>query len=74
MQLPGAGRPYARYCSNGRDTVHVIVTEDHPRNFDNSIYHGFFRAGLIHRSDGSVAGKVVVVVVVVVLLSPPLSV
>ena len=58
VQLPGAGRPYARYCSNGVDAIHVVVTEDHPRNYDNSIYHGYFRDHRIHRSNGSVVGSV----------------
>lgn len=43
---------YAKYASNGRDTIHFIVTEDHPRNFDNSLYHGFIRGGKIFGSDG----------------------
>ena len=43
---------YAKYASNGRDTIHFIVTEDHPRNFDNSVYHGFIRGGQIFGSDG----------------------
>lgn len=46
--------PYAKYASNGRDTIHFVVTEDHPRNFDNSLYHGFIRGGNIHLSDGAV--------------------
>lgn len=49
-----AGRPYARYASNGRDTIHFITTEHHPRNYNNSIYHGFIRGGKIHQSDGAV--------------------
>ncbi|HVM62957.1 MAG TPA: BNR-4 repeat-containing protein [Verrucomicrobiae bacterium] len=44
--------PYAKYASNGRDTIHFIVTEDHPRNFDNSLYHGFIRGRKIFGSDG----------------------
>ena len=45
--------PYLKYAFDGRETIHFIVTEDHPRNFDNSIYHGFIRGGRIHLSDGS---------------------
>ncbi len=48
--------PYAKYASDGRDTIHFVATENHPRNYDNSLYHGFLRAGLLHRSDGSVVG------------------
>jgi hypothetical protein len=43
---------YAKYASNGRDTIHFVATEDHPRNFDNSLYHGFIRGGKIFGSDG----------------------
>ena len=38
-------RPYARYASNGTDTIHITYTEAHPRDFDNSIYHVYYRAG-----------------------------
>ena len=44
--------PYVKYVSNGRDTIHFVGTEDHPRNFTNSLFHGFIRGGLIHSSDG----------------------
>lgn len=53
----GSGRPYVRYASNGVDTIHFIMTEDHPHHFANSIYHGYVRAGKLHRSDGAVLGE-----------------
>ena len=46
-------RPYVRYAGNGRDTVHLLYTDGHPRNSVNSIYHVFYRAGKLHRSDGA---------------------
>lgn len=49
--------PYLKYASNGRDAIHFIATEDHPRNFDNSLYHGFLRGGQLHQSDGKLAGS-----------------
>lgn len=49
-------RPYLRYAGNGRDTIHFIATDDHPRAYDNSLYHGFYRAGKLHHSDGTVVG------------------
>jgi len=55
-KLGGGGRPYVRYAGNGHDTIHFFCTEDHPRNFANSLYHGFLRGGKIHRSDGTVVG------------------
>ena len=46
-------RPYVKYASNGRDTIHLFYTEGHPRNFDNSVYHIYYRNGWLHRSDGT---------------------
>ena len=46
-------RPYVKYTSDGAGTVHLAYTEGHPRNFDNSLYHAFYRNGTLHRSDGS---------------------
>lgn len=45
--------PYTKYISNNRDTIHFVATEDHPRNFDNNLYHAFIRGGKIYRSDGT---------------------
>ncbi len=54
----GSGqRPYPRYTGNGKDEIHFITTEHHPRNFANSIYHGFIRGGKARRSDGSVVDE-----------------
>ena len=52
--LTNDGRPYPRYTSNDVDTIHVATSEQHPRNYDNSIYHGFIRAGRLHQTDGNV--------------------
>ncbi len=48
--------PYTKYASDGDKTIHFVATEDHPRNFDNSLYHGFIRDGQVYRSDGSLLG------------------
>lgn len=48
--------PYVKYASNGRDTIHFVATEDHPRNYDNSLYHGFLRGGRVHDSAGAELG------------------
>jgi len=47
-------RPYVKYASNGRDTVHIAYTEGHPRDFDNSVYHISYRAGSLRSSRGAV--------------------
>ncbi len=49
--------PYVKYASNGKDTIHFVATEDHPRNFDNSLYHGYLRDGRLFRSDGAEVGR-----------------
>ncbi len=50
-------RPYLRYASNNEDTIHFVTTEDHPRAFDNSIYHGYYQAGKLHNSTGTVLNE-----------------
>jgi hypothetical protein len=46
-------RPYVRYFSDG-NRIHFITTERHPRNFDNSIYHGYVQNGQLFNSAGAV--------------------
>jgi hypothetical protein len=46
-------RPYVKYASNGLDTVHFFYTDGHPRDFDNSAYHIYYRADMLFRSDGT---------------------
>ena len=46
-------RPYVKYASDGKDTIHLAYTEGHPRNFDNGLYHAFYRQGTLHRSGGT---------------------
>jgi hypothetical protein len=45
---------YTKYASNGVDRIDFITTEHHPRDFNNSIYHGYVQGGKLHRSDGTV--------------------
>ncbi|MGO1977556.1 BNR-4 repeat-containing protein [Brachybacterium tyrofermentans] len=42
---------YSRYA-DGDDGLHVLVTDHHPRDYDNSIYHGTISAGRLHDSAG----------------------
>ncbi|MCA9139486.1 MAG: BNR-4 repeat-containing protein [Planctomycetales bacterium] len=46
-------RPYLRYASRGVDTIHFFLSDDHPRAYDNSVYHGYYRNGKIYASDGT---------------------
>jgi hypothetical protein len=47
----GSDRPYVRYFSDS-ERIHFITTERHPRNFDNSIYHGYVQDGQLFNSTG----------------------
>ncbi len=48
-----AQRPYVKFASNGRDTIAMAFTEAHPRAMQTSIYYAEYRAGALHRADGS---------------------
>ena len=50
------GRPYVKYTTNGKDRIHFITTEEHPRYYNNSIYHGYIEDGQVYRSDGKQVG------------------
>ena len=45
-------RPYVKYASDGRDTIHFAFTEGHPMEFNTGIYHAVYRAGQICDSEG----------------------
>ncbi len=46
-------RPYVKYASDNISTIHFAATEDHPRGYDNSIYHGYIKAGKMYGSSGN---------------------
>ena len=56
MTIPKIGyvNGYTRYASNGVDRIDFITTEHHPRDFNNSIYHGYVKNAALHRADGMV--------------------
>lgn len=47
-------RPYVKYTSNHVDEIHFINTENHPRNFNNSVYHAYMKGGQVFDSFGNV--------------------
>jgi hypothetical protein len=49
----GGYSPYLKYAFDGQNTIHFVATDDHPRRYHNSIYHGFIRDGHVHLSDGT---------------------
>jgi hypothetical protein len=46
-------RPYVRYAFNGTDTVHLVYTEGHPRDYDNNLWHIYYKGGTIYSSAGA---------------------
>jgi hypothetical protein len=52
--LDGPGRPYVRYAVDHRGRIHLITTEQHPRDFANGIYYGVIEDGRLRRADGTV--------------------
>ncbi|QIK71286.1 hypothetical protein G7070_02045 [Propioniciclava coleopterorum] len=46
---------YTRYSSApDADRIDILATDHHPRDYDNSIYHGYLADGALRASDGSV--------------------
>ena len=49
----GSTRPYPRYTSNGVDRIDLIYTDGHPRDVANSVYHLYYKAGGLYKTDGT---------------------
>jgi len=45
---------YYKYWGNNVDRIDFFATEAHPRDFDNSLYHGYVQNEQSHASDGTV--------------------
>lgn len=53
--LSSEGRPYVKYQSNKDGTkIHIVATDQHPRDHDNSIYHGLMDGEALFDSHGRV--------------------
>lgn len=50
--VAGVQRPYVRYWGDGK-AVHLLFTEAHPRDYNNSIYYARFRGEAFYRADGT---------------------
>jgi len=49
-------RPYTRYFSDGQK-IHFTVTERHPRDFENNVYHGYIQDGQLFDSFGNLLDR-----------------
>jgi len=45
---------YFKYWGNNTDRIDFVGTEAHPRDFDNSLYHGYISGGKVYNSTGTV--------------------
>jgi hypothetical protein len=45
---------YYKYWGNNTDRIDFFATEAHPRDNDNSLYHGYIKDGKIYNSGGTV--------------------
>jgi len=52
--LTGYVAGYYKYWGNNTDRVDFLGTEAHPRDNDNSLWHGYMSGGKIYKSDGTV--------------------
>lgn len=52
-EVGGRHRPYARYVGDGTNTIHVTISDAHPRDFGNSLSYFAFRDGNFYRADGT---------------------
>ncbi|MEQ4210303.1 BNR-4 repeat-containing protein [Actinopolymorpha sp. B9G3] len=55
ISAPGE-RPYVKVFSDGTDTIHFAFTQAHPNRVRTSIYYMYYRAGSLHRADGTPIG------------------
>lgn len=51
--IPGYVQGYFKYWGNGVDRIDFICTEEHPRNYTTSIYHGYISNAMSFKSDGT---------------------
>ncbi len=49
----GSIRPYVKYSSDYSSRIDFLYSDGHPRDVANSLYHAYYQAGAIYRSDGT---------------------
>ena len=51
----GAGsiRPYVKYCSDYAQRIDFLYTDGHPRDVTNSLYHLYYQADSLFKTDGT---------------------
>jgi hypothetical protein len=49
----GRIRPYVKYASDDKRRIDFLYTDGHPRDMTNSLYHMYYEAGALYKSDGA---------------------
>ncbi len=52
-EVSGRNRPYTIYSQVDPNTVGIVYTDAHPREYGNSLYYVEFRDGCFYRADGT---------------------
>ncbi len=52
-EIAGRHRPYTIYSQVDENTVGIVYTDGHPRDYGNSLYYVEFRGGKFYRADGT---------------------
>ncbi|OXU15012.1 glycoside hydrolase family 88 protein [Sedimentisphaera salicampi] len=52
-------RPYTKIASNGKDEIHFVFTDGHPRQWpENSIYYMYYKAGNFYNAEDKKIGSI----------------
>jgi rhamnogalacturonyl hydrolase YesR len=52
-------RPYTKVVSNGRDEIHFVFTDGHPRRWPaNSLYYMMYKGGKFYNAEGEQIGSI----------------
>ncbi|MEM1213608.1 MAG: BNR-4 repeat-containing protein [Planctomycetota bacterium] len=55
---PEGGRAYSngytQYATNSKDRIDFTITQAHPRDYNNGVYHGYIHNGQTHDANGNV--------------------
>ena len=57
LRGPGANRPYVKYASGGRDTIHLAYTEGNPSSYPTGIRYARYRRGAFRHADGRLIAR-----------------
>jgi hypothetical protein len=54
---PHGQRPYAKYVGGPDGSIHVVLSEAHPRSYRTSLYYVRYRGGRFYRADGRLIAR-----------------